>query len=82
MAYRALLKPAAEATQFLSSTPLHPTYFPYPLALCLHALRISHVYSGKVKAAGHRLPPAQHLAGFLVMVRCRLMLPSQRCGSG
>lgn len=74
MAYRALLKPAAEATQFLSNTSLHPTYFPYPLTLCLHALRISHVYSTKVKAAGHRLAPAQHLAGFLVMVRATLCL--------
>jgi hypothetical protein len=73
MAYRALLKPTAEATEFLSNTLLHPVYFPYPLTLCLHALRISHVYSTKVKGAGHKLPPAQHLAGFLVMVRERML---------
>lgn len=72
MAYRALLKPTADATSWLSSTVLHPIYFPYPLTLVLHAVRISHAYSTKVKASGHKLHPFQHLAGFLVMVRrCR-----------
>lgn len=68
MAYRALLRPTASATEWLSATTLHPTYFPYPLTLVLHAVRISHAYSSKVKASGHKLPPFQHLAGFLVMV--------------
>jgi len=67
MAYRALLKPTADATQWLSSTTVHPVYFPYPLTLVLHAVRISHAYSTKVKASGHKLPPMQHLAGFLTM---------------
>lgn len=65
--YGSLLKPAADATELLSGV-LHPTYAPYPWALVLHAARISHVFSTKVKGAGHKLTPGQHMAGFLVMV--------------
>ena len=69
MAYRAILKPTADVTDWLSTTTLHPAYFPYPLTLILHAVRISHAYSTRVRSSGHSLAPGQHLAGFLVMVR-------------
>ena len=73
MAYRAILRPTALITETISTSVVHPAYFPYPLPLVLHAVRISHAYSSKVRASGHKLPPFQHLAGFLVMVRVVLL---------
>jgi hypothetical protein len=34
-----MLRPVADLTHFLGTTPVHPTLFPYPLALTLHAAR-------------------------------------------
>jgi hypothetical protein len=58
------------------STPISPTFYPFPLATTLHALRISHAYKGRVKALGHEgamkvRGRAVELAGYLAMVSNR-----------
>ena len=57
---------------FVLSKPLHPIYFPFPLAACLHAARTSYAYRSVVKARQAGSPNTSptflyDLAGFLIM---------------
>jgi len=64
-----LLRWTADLTQLITTTLVHPNYFPYPLGIALHAARVSIAYQGNVRNTGNwgRMPWATYLAGFLVM---------------
>ena len=65
-----LLSPLASLISFCGGTVVSSTYFPYAIAPCLHALRISLVYRGRVRATGNeaKVGWAVDLAGFFLMV--------------
>jgi hypothetical protein len=67
-----ILRPLALMVE-TATIPISPTFYPFPLATTLHALRISHAYKGRVKALGHdgamkARGLAVELAGYLMMV--------------
>lgn len=59
--------------QYLSTTPVHPVLFPYPWITTLHAARVTHAYSRRIRASGNRetIGAGPQYAGFLLMVRVR-----------
>ena len=70
----AIIAPVSALTTFLTTTLVHPAYYPYPWATTLHAARISLVYRGRLSALGNadgRLGRGAEFAGFLMMVSLR-----------
>lgn len=80
-----VLRPIADGLLFITKTQVHPSYFPYPLAPTLHALRVSLAY----QTQAHRFNGPQgtkgvswggYIAGYLMMVSisaCFLILVAQ-----
>jgi len=55
--------------QYLSTTLVHPVFFPYPWITTLHAARITHAYRLRIKEFGNRgtLSAGSECTGFLLM---------------
>ncbi|KZP26165.1 hypothetical protein FIBSPDRAFT_949635, partial [Athelia psychrophila] len=72
MSSNPILSLTTAATKYLVTTLLHPTYFPFPLALVLHAARTSLAHQHLARAssgsaAAYRSTPwPAYLAGFLI----------------
>ncbi|KAF8662034.1 hypothetical protein AX16_001220 [Volvariella volvacea WC 439] len=62
-----LLNPVAGALDALTTTVVHPDYFPYLLAPTLHAARISIAYQINSRKSPTPLPWATYIGGFLIM---------------
>jgi hypothetical protein len=66
-----LLGPINSTLRYLHTTPLHDVYFPYPLFMVLHAIRISipfQMLTRRSQAAGVNVSKTQELGGYLLMV--------------
>lgn len=64
----AAFSPVAAALVYLTTTTVHPSYFPYPLAPTLHAARVSIAYQANARKGTAVLSWGTYLAGFLIMV--------------
>ncbi|KAL0958778.1 hypothetical protein HGRIS_014100 [Hohenbuehelia grisea] len=61
------LTSVAHAFEFVTTTLVHPVYFPYPYATTLHAARVSIAFQANVRASKSRQSWGTHAAGFLIM---------------
>lgn len=59
--------PISNLIAHLTSTPLHPTYFPYLRFGILHAIRVTTVWAGLTKARQERIGVLHDLFGYLTM---------------
>jgi len=62
------LHPIADALVYISTTKVHPVWFPYPLAPTLHAARISMIYQFNARRSPSALSWGTYITGYLIMV--------------
>lgn len=74
----ALLAPVIALTNYLTTTLVHPVFYPFPWLTTLHAVRISLVHRGILRRLGNetKIGRGPEYLGFLLMVRYCNIQPS------